>query len=464
MNDEQNKKLKFHFSGICGAGMGNVAMLLKSLGHDVVGSDQKAFPPMSTMLAQEGIEIFEGYSAENIRSPDVQVIANALSRDNVECKVAQEAEWKMLSFPEVIEQYILPGRDSYVVAGTHGKTTTSSILAKMLEPLDAGSLIGGIMKTGEPGCRLGKKNSPFVLEGDEYDTAWFDKHSKFLHYCPKFLILTHLEWDHVDIFPEFENMIQEFRSLLELMPDDGCVLYCGDVPELVDLMKGYKGKSLSYGFSDQCDWQCIRHERKGGMTHMTLLNEKKEYQCEVELFGKLYLLNVLAAFAMVKESTDLEVEQISQQVRNFTGAKRRLELLREEGFMLFSDFAHHPTAIEATLTAMKDEFPTKSLTALFDPRNATSRRNIFEDQLVKSFELADQVVIAPPHPDKRLNDSEKLNAKELAARIGDRAVGFDDKNSFLEHVGHSVKVDEIVVVMSCGDCYGVIPFLEELSV
>jgi len=457
--------MRFHFSGLCGAGMGNVAMLLKSLGHEVKGSDQKAFPPMSTMLKAEGIEIFEGYSESNVTAsyePDVQVIANALSRDNPECALARSSNWQMVSFPEVIEKWILPDRESYVVAGTHGKTTTSSILAQMLEPLGAGSLIGGIMQNGNPGCRLGEPKGPFVLEGDEYDTAWFDKHSKFLHYRPKYLILTHLEWDHVDIFPEFEMMLQEFRALLKLVPPEGCVLYCGDVPALVELMKDFQGKAKSYGFAAHCDWRCLGYERQGLWTELKIQNGVEITSLKTQLFGKLYVLNLLAAFAMASETTQLSVETIQRQIENFAGAKRRMELLRTRDFLLFSDFAHHPTAIKATLVALREEYPDRKIVAIFDPRNATSRRNVFETEMASAFECADRVLIAPPHLDMRLDPSIKLNAESLANKIGVKAKGYHEVENFVEDALHAIVPDGIVVVMSCGNCYDVIPKIESL--
>ena len=457
--------MKFHFSGICGSGMGNVAMLIKSLGHEVKGSDLHAFPPMSTILENEGIKVLEGYSEENVLKefePDVQVIANVLPRSNAECALAEKSEWKMVSFPEVIENWILPGRDSYVVAGTHGKTTTSSLLAQMLELKETGSLIGGIMQNGNAGCRLGDPKGPFVIEGDEYDTAWFDKHSKFLHYSPKYLILTHLEWDHVDIFPEFENMVDEFRALLKLIPKDGLVMYCGDVPELEKLMSGFNRKAISYGLGENCDWRCTSHQRLGTMTHAEFEFQSEKFEIQTPLFGRLYLLNLLASFAMVKMTTDLSVFQIRGQVVDFSGAKRRMELLREKDFMLFSDFAHHPTAIEATIKALKEEYPHKKVVALFDPRNATSRRSIFEIQLASALSIADQIIIAPPYQDQRLSESEKLNAVALAEKIGNHALGFEDEVMFIETTLKSVPKDGIVLVMSCGSCYGILTKLESL--
>lgn len=446
--------------------MGNVALLLKSLGHEVKGSDQNAFPPMSTMLEEEGIKILDGYSESNVTSgfePDVQVIANALSRTNPECDLAERSSWQRVSFPEVIEKWILPGRESYVVAGTHGKTTTSSLLAQMLEPENAGSLIGGIMKNGSPGCRLGGSGAPFVLEGDEYDTAWFDKHSKFLHYCPKYLILTHLEWDHVDIFPTFDDMIAEFQTLLKLIPKDGCVLYCGDVPELVELMQGFQGKAMSYGFGESCDWRCVSQKKEGSLTRLEIKHGTSTSYLKTPLFGELYHLNLLAAFAMVRSTTELSLEKIQEQMLTFAGAKRRLELLRDEDFLLYSDFAHHPTAIEATLKALVEEYPEKKVLAIFDPRNATSRRNVFEKQLADSFRVAHQVIIAPPHADKKLEESEKLNSEHLAELIGSQAKGFRQECEFKEAALNSAKNHDIVVVMSCGSCYGIIPELEGLS-
>lgn len=456
--------MKFHFSGICGAGMGNVASLLVQLGHEVKGSDQHFFPPMSQQLSKLGIKTYQGYSERNLTkdfTPDVQVISNSLSKNHIEVQTGTKANWEISSFPEVIKQFILPGRESFVVAGTHGKTTTSSILAQMLSPLEPGYFIGGVLKSGQTGAKIGRPHSPFILEGDEYDTSCFDKHSKFLHYQPKNLILTHLEWDHVDIFPNFQDMINEFQSLLNLLPENAKVLYCGDQEQLKGLMASYQGFKKSYGFGNQNDIKITSVSQRSDNKVLEIEDETGTFELETPLIGNIYHLNLLGAYGMAKLS-GISHPSIQASIAEFSGAKRRLELLKQKPFKLYSDFAHHPTAILETLSSLRNEFPNAYIWAVFDPRNATSRRSVFEEALSQSFLHADQVTIGPPYPDQKLKESEQLNVKSLADKIGPKATGCQNEQELRDSISN-IPNECILIIMSCGGFFGLIQELSESS-
>jgi len=453
---------KFHFSGICGAGMGNVAILLHQAGYSIKGSDGSYFPPMSDQLKLLGVKLFDSYNHNNITSdftPDIQVISNVLSKNHEEVLAGKEHEISYMSFPEVLEKFILAERDNIVVAGTHGKTTTSSLLSRMLSSLNPGFFIGGVMKDNQPGCELGDPKAPFVIEGDEYDTAYFDKHSKFLHYKPKYVILTYLEWDHVDIFPTFEKMISEFRSLLEIIPEDGCVVYCGDQPILKDLLENQPFKTISYGFNPQNDVIIGEITKNGSKRNIEINSGDEQVGIETTLFGNIYVSNLTAAWTMARH-IGLNHEEIIENFGSFEGAKRRLELINSKPFLIYSDFAHHPTAIEATIRILLEEYPNKKIWAIFDPRNATSRRNVFAENIIKALNLAHKVSIGPVIEDNRIPESERFNTQEVASQIGPKAKAYTDsfqlENECLEHNDP----DTVMVIMSCGAFHGILTKLQ----
>ena len=451
--------MKFHFSGVCGAGMGNVACLLKELGHEVKGSDANVYPPMSDQLKDLGVPILNGYGADQLEAlfiPEIQVVSNVLSKDHPEVLAGQAMGLEQISFPQVLERFILPGRQSYVVAGTHGKTTTSSILSQLLKASGAGCFVGGVMKSGEPGCRLGEQKGPFVLEGDEYDTAFFDKHSKFLHYAPQVLLLTHLEWDHVDIFPTFEDMKKEFRSLLELLPEHGLLVYCGDHSVLKELQQRYSGRSMSYGMGEDNDVVLESSLAVDDRFELKLKTPWGQKVISTSMVGKIYHLNLVGAWLSAHLGSDVSWEELQHRLGDFSGAQRRMEVLCREPALVISDFAHHPTAISETIQLVKEAWPDERLLAVFDPRNATSRRNVFEARLVEALDLADLIKIGPPPEDHRLLESEKLDVLTLAEKIGDKAVGYLSSDLFVSDILDEQKRGGVILVMSCGACHGLL--------
>ena len=461
-----DKDLKFHFSGICGAGMGNVATLMHQAGYKIKGSDSAFFPPMCEQLETLNIPTYNKYHSDNILAdfkPDFHVISNVLSKNHEEVTAGKDQNIAYLSFPEVLKKFILSSRTNIVIAGTHGKTTTSSLLSRILKSLDPGYFIGGVMKDNLPGCHLGNINAPFIIEGDEYDTAYFDKHSKFLHYQPKHLILTHLEWDHVDIFPDFNSMLIEFESLLKLVPADGSVVYCGDLEIFRNLLKKYTFKKISYGFKDFNDVQIIKTERTDNKTKLSIAFAGNIYDLNTDLFGDIYYLNLTASWAMAM-NIGMEHEQITKNLGTFCGAKRRLEKISSNPFPIYSDFAHHPTAIEATIKILLNEFPNKIIWAIFDPRNATSRRNIFEKEIIFALNLAHRVSIGPVIEDKRILPNEKFNNQYIAKQIGSKATAYTDANDLERDILDENNPNIVMLIMSCGAFHGILSKLQNRKI
>ncbi len=457
------RKHNLHFSGICGAGMGNVALLLREAGHLVKGSDSGAFPPMSTMLAEAGI-IVDDYSADSLKThftPDIQVISNALSREHPEVLAGQALGLELLSFPQALHRFILQDRPVITVAGTHGKTSTTALLARMISGLNAGWLVGGSMQDNSPSCKLGGVSAPFVIEGDEYGSAFFDPGSKFMHYNTSTLILTHLEWDHVDIFPKPELMFQAFENLLrDVEKRNGNVIACADAPRVLELCKGTKNL-LTYGFSKNADYQLINTSSNFTEARLTILEpDGKKYEISTPLKGRIYHLNLLGAWVAARQA-GLPIENLRKALADYHGVRRRLELLREQPFALYSDFAHHPTAIGETLRMVREMHSDRNIWAIFDPRNASSRRSVFYKDFVTAFKDADRVILGPPHLDLKLNAEEKLDVQALAKDIGDKAIACTSKEELRAVFNAPPPANTILLAMSCGSFHGIIKDLQE---
>jgi UDP-N-acetylmuramate: L-alanyl-gamma-D-glutamyl-meso-diaminopimelate ligase len=459
--------MKLHLIGIGGTGMGSVAGLLKAAGHDVRGSDEKVYPPMSEQLKTLGVPIFEGFSPTNLDwKPDRVVVGNVCTKDHVEVVEAQKRGLLLTSFPAILEELFLPGRHSVVVAGTHGKTTTASVLAHLLvdKGRDPSFLIGGVPLNFGAGWRLGKAPL-FVVEGDEYDTAFFDKESKFLHYKPRSVILTSVELDHIDIFASMEAVRAAFAKLVRMIPADGLLLVAASSPEAVELAKLATCRVETYAAggrsaNGQPLWHAQQADSRSPTRTAFTITRGGEYfgTFEVGLVGEHNVENTLAVVAM-SASLGLGPAEIAQGLSRFLGVKRRQELRGvAAGVSVIDDYGHHPTAIRETLAALRRRNGRGKLIALYEPRSATSRRSVFQKEFAEALAGADEVVVTALHAPEKIPQHERFDPERLAADLRGRGTAarmITDVNAIVDHVDERVQPGDCVVVFSSGAFGGI---------
>ncbi len=451
--------MKIHLIGICGTGMGSLAGLCKAAGHDVRGSDTDVYPPMSIQLAAEGVQVMSGYSDANLDwQPDTVVVGNVCTKDHVEAVAALKRGLKLTSFPALLEELFLADAHSLVVAGTHGKTTTASLAAFVL--YDAGRdpsfLIGGVPLNFGRGYRLGQKNSAFVIEGDEYDTAFFDKGSKFLHYRPRTAILTSVELDHVDIFSSFDAVKAAFHKFVELIPKAGTLVVAADSPGAMEVAASAQCRVETYSLEAGKGNFVARAmaERPGGRTLIEVAHGDRRFGTfETGLPGEHNLGNILAVI-VAAHSLGLSSDEIARGVRRFAGVKRRQEVRGvAQGVTVVDDFAHHPTAVQKTLQGLRNRYGSGRLFALYEPRSATSRRATFQKEYAEAFSAADEVVVGPvDHPEKA-PVADRFDPERLAADLRGRGIAarhLEDIGKMVEQVASSAAAGDTVVVMSSG--------------
>jgi UDP-N-acetylmuramate: L-alanyl-gamma-D-glutamyl-meso-diaminopimelate ligase len=463
-----SEPVKIHLIGICGTGMGSLAGLLKAAGHDVRGSDSDVYPPMSTQLAEQGIAVMNGYGGHNLDwAPDVVVVGNVQTKDQIEVKAAQEKKLKLTSFPALLEELFLAKMHSIVVAGTHGKTTTSSLAAFILT--DAGKdpsfLIGGVPVNFGRSWRLGRGDL-FVVEGDEYDTAFFDKGSKFLHYRPRTAIVTGVELDHVDIFASLDVIKDAFRKFVRLIPTDGLLVVAADSPAALEIAKAATCKVETYVVRDaehadaNADWigRAIA-TRPGGRTLFEVTRGGKPFGVfDSGLAGGYNLANALAVIAAAA-AVGLSVDQIARSLRRFAGVRRRQEVRGvAQGVTVVDDFAHHPTAVRETLRALRRRHGGGRLIAIFEPRSATSRRAVFQKEYAEAFAAADEIIVgAVSHPEKA-PPGDRFDPERLAADLRGKGVAaryVTDVGQMVEQVAANAAAGDTVVIMSSGAFDGI---------
>src|SRR5467141_2679033 len=406
---------KFHFTGICGTAMGAVAAALQERGFKISGSDESVYPPMSIFLEEHEIKLHQGYRAENIPADaEVVVIGNAMKRGNPEVEAVLIRKLFYLSLPEVLKNYFLRGKHNLVVTGTHGKTTTTSLLTWIMEKggRKPGYLIGGIPKNFGQGARL-NDSKYFVIEGDEYDSAFFDKRSKFVHYLPELVIVNNIEFDHADIFNNLDEIKLSFRRLLRIVPQNGMVLLNGDDPNCVEVGKECLAQMIEVGFSKNCA-QRIRDAAYSTNGSRFRLGDDS---FEIPLVGEFNVHNA-AMSAMAARFYDVPKTKIDAAFKSFAGIARRQEIRGEvRGVKVIDDFGHHPTAIAQTLTALRHRYPKQRLWAIFEPRSNTTRRAVFQHELPNALKIADGVFISQVARLEQIPEAERLNPEAVVKEI-----------------------------------------------
>ena len=442
---------KFHFLGICGTAMASVAAALQERGFKVTGSDENVYPPMSKFLEEKGVALKEGYRAENIPADaDVVVIGNAMRRGNPEVEAVLNRKLFYLSLPEVLKNYFLRGRHNLVVTGTHGKTTTTALLAWIMEKAGRkpGYLIGGIPRNFGQGARL-NDSKYFVIEGDEYDTAFFDKRSKFIHYLPELVIVNNIEFDHADIFRNLDEIKLSFRRLLNIVPQNGMVLLNGDDPNCVEVAKDCLAQMIEVGFSKNCA-QRIRDVAYSDEGSRFKLGEDT---FEIPLLGEFNVHNAAMA-AMAARFYDVPKAKIDSAFKSFAGIARRLELRGEaRGVKVIDDFGHHPTAVAQTLKALHHRYRGQRLWAVFEPRSNTTRRAIFQQELSEALKLADGVFISQVARLEQIPEAERLNPERVVAAIAEAGrLAFYERNAdaIVDRITPMLQPKDVVVVFSNG--------------
>src|SRR2546426_906927 len=406
---------KFHFLGICGTAMASVAAALQERGFKVTGSDENVYPPMSHFLEKKGIALNAGFRAENIPTGvEVVVIGNAMKRGNPEVEAVLNRKLFYLSLPEVLKEYFLRGKHNLVVTGTHGKTTTTALLAWVMEKAERkpGYLIAGLPKNFGQGARL-NDSKYFVIEGDEYDTALFDKRSKFIHYLPELVIVNNIEFDHADIFKNLDEIKLSFRRLLNIVPQNGMVLVNGDDHNCVEVAKDCLAQMVEVGFSKNCAQRIrdVAYSPEG--SQFTLGDDVYE----IPLVGEFNVHNAAMA-AMAARFYDVPKTKIGSAFKSFAGIARRLELRGEaRGVKVIDDFGHHPTAIAQTLQALRQRYRRHRLWAVFEPRSNTTRRAIFQQQHSEALKLADGVFISQVARLEQIPEAERLKPERVVAAI-----------------------------------------------
>jgi UDP-N-acetylmuramate: L-alanyl-gamma-D-glutamyl-meso-diaminopimelate ligase len=423
--------------------MGSVAAALREGGFTVTGSDENIYPPMSIFLEQRGIALNAGYRAENIPADvDVVVIGNAIKRGNPEVEATLNRRLFYLSLPEVLKNYFLRERHNLVVTGTHGKTTTTALLAWVMEKAghNPGYLIGGIPKNLGQGARL-NDSKYFVIEGDEYDTAFFDKRSKFIHYLPELLIVNNIEFDHADIFDSLEDIKLSFRRLLNIVPQNGMVLLNGDDPNCVEVAKDCLAQMVEVGFSKNCAQRIrdVTYSAKGSRFKLG------DEIFEIALIGEFNVRNAAMAVSAARFYRVPDVK-IRAALKSFSGIARRQEVRGEaRGVKIIDDFGHHPTAIAQTLRALRHRYAGHRLWAIFEPRSNTTRRAVFQQQLPDALKLADGVFIAQVAKLEQIPEKERLNAEAVV-----EAIGRDGRPAFYEENADAI-VDRIIPMLQAND-------------
>jgi|HubBroStandDraft_4_1064222.scaffolds.fasta_scaffold00732_12 UDP-N-acetylmuramate: L-alanyl-gamma-D-glutamyl-meso-diaminopimelate ligase len=450
------KQKHIHLIGICGTAMASLAGMLKQRGHHVTGSDVAAYPPMSDFLASLEIPVAQPFNEKNlVPRPELVIVGNAISRGNVELEFVLDQRMPYQSMAQVLHDEFLIDRERLVVAGTHGKTTTSSLLAWLFtEALRApGFLIGGIPENFGSSFALGDGRE-FIIEGDEYDTAFFDKGPKFLHYFPDAVILTSVEFDHADIYKNLDEVKTAFKRLVNVVPRRGLLIAWDGHPNVDECVSHAFCRVERYGFGERSAWRISDADYSHSLTRWKVSRDGAPWaEFESQLAGEYNILNATAAAAMAA-NYGISTEVIAKALRRFRSVKRRLEVIAEvHGVTIIDDFAHHPTAITGTLLALRARYQGRRLWAVLEPRSNTLRRKVFEDELAQSLSHADQIVLAGVFKSDAIPEGERLDPQNVIAKLkagGRPARLLPSADAIVEEIAAELREGDVVAILSNG--------------
>lgn len=457
-----------HLMGICGTAMGSLAGILQEMGYEVTGSDQNVYPPMSTQLENLGIKIMKGFVKENLSpKPDFVIVGNVMSRHMEEVQALLKSSIPFSSLPKTLGEFFLKDREAVVCCGTHGKTTTTSMITWALETLGLhpGYLIGGVPANFDYSFSA-RKSEWFAIEGDEYDTAFFDKVPKFAHYFPKNAILTGVEFDHVDIYDDLSQVLDAFKILLEKIPDDGVLIYNGDDENIKTIMSEVPHSywTLSYGTEASNHAHILEERITEEGTEVVFKIGDNEYEFLGKWFGTYNSLNFLSAMTLL-DFKGFDLEKVMESAGTFKGvARRQQELFNSKELIVYEDFAHHPSAVRLTLESFKKRFPDRNLIAVFEPRSATSRKDVFQKEYVESFKASDSAIIAGV---MQKSDADTFSSEKLCEDL--RALSKDATcpisiGDIPDLIKEKLTGSDVVLFMSNGGFEGVhLNFVNELK-
>lgn len=462
--------------------MATLAAMLKEYGYRITGSDQDMYPPMSTFLQDRAIPVVSPFSKENlIPKPDLVVVGNAISRGNVEVEALLNERMPYTSSADLMKEVFIHGKQSVVVAGTHGKTTTTSLVAWILTfaGLDPTFMVGGIAKNFQSSFRLGRSDL-VVCEGDEYDTAFFDKRPKFLHYLPTSAIINNIEFDHADIYRSLDEIELQFRRLVNLIPEGGILLAGAESQPVARVAEKAYCRVQTFGLGDffwsarnfkivpvaaPAGARTAGQDIPSGISFEVCREAKTVAEVSAPLIGEHNARNILAAFALASH-LGVPAETIREAIAQFAGVRRRLELLSEfEGVRLFDDFAHHPTAIRETLSGLRSLYPDTPIYVAFEPRSATSRRKVFQQAFAYSLSLADTILVSHPFNPSKIAEDERLDPSVTVAHLkqmGRQAETFRSPDEIVEYLGEYIVTPAVIVAMSNGDFGGIHQKLQQM--
>ncbi len=436
--------------------MASLAGMLKAKGYAITGSDKNIYPPMSDLLHSLEIPIFEGYLPDHLHpAPDLVIVGNVVPRENPEALELGRLQLPYLSFPQAIGHFALKGKQSIVVSGTHGKTTTSSMAAWALETagMDPGFMIGGIPLNFKKNFKSGTGRH-FVIEGDEYDTAFFDKGPKFLHYAPWATILTSIEFDHADIYRDLDHVAQSFRKLIGIIPPDGILIANGDDKTILSEIEMAGCRVETYGFSDKNRWRPADIMVDERATRVTIMKDGKRYLTLVTpVYGQHNISNLLSTIVL-GHRLGISPELLVKSAKTFRGVKRRQEIVGEKnGILILDDFAHHPTAVRETIGAVREKYRDRRIMAIFEPRSNSSRRNIFQDTYAQSFDMAHVVMIPEPSLMEKIDEAERFSSRKLVSDLQKRSLSafyFETTDNLLDAIATTAKRGDVLLIMSNG--------------